>query len=110
MTGVFGELLTVECPQKITEAGEADDELVPKVRLQQSAGEQDRWLSPGTKLAQFSITPGRLSWKPVIAVPGRAAMTLYACDGSEETPTPDNPLLWNPVRVGGIGARDLKLV
>lgn len=50
MTSVFGEVLAVEGAKKIAQAREAHDELVAKVRLQEVAGEHNRWLGPGVQL------------------------------------------------------------
>jgi hypothetical protein len=48
--GAFDEVPTVQGTEQIAEAGKADDELVPKTRLQKIAREYDGWVSPGVKL------------------------------------------------------------
>jgi hypothetical protein len=51
VAGVFGEVLAVQGAQQIAEAREADDELVPKIRLAEFAGEHDRRADPGVRLS-----------------------------------------------------------
>jgi len=46
---VFRKVLAVQGAQKIAETREADDELVPEIRLAKVAGKHDRCTNPGVK-------------------------------------------------------------
>lgn len=47
VTGMFGKVLSVQGAEKVAEAREADDELVPEIRLAEFAGEDDGCADPG---------------------------------------------------------------
>lgn len=49
VASVFGKVLAVQGAQQIAEPCEADDELVPEIRLPKVAGEHDRCTDPGVK-------------------------------------------------------------